>query len=169
MIQNSMDPNGVNSTGGSDFQRTMSPILSSNKIGSQDNFAMSYPKNNMDASDALSGYMNNNNNNVKMDDESLMMSQHLANSKTDLLQDAQFSSPYNGISNAQNLSTKDQTNKTPNNQCKDNYETTFDLDGNVETKSICSAKSGGSGHDNRYDIFFDFFLLMCKYVSLLSF
>ncbi|XP_045486498.1 afadin isoform X2 [Pieris rapae] len=32
---------------------------------------------------------------------------------------------------------------------KDNYETTFDLDGNVETKSICSAKSGGSGHENR--------------------
>ncbi|VVC92346.1 unnamed protein product [Leptidea sinapis] len=36
-----------------------------------------------------------------------------------------------------------------NSHYKDNYETTFDLDGNVETKSICSAKSGGSGHDNR--------------------
>lgn len=40
------------------------------------------------------------------------------------------------------------------NNYKDNYETTFDLEGNVETKSICSAKSGGSGHENRWRILY---------------
>lgn len=43
----------------------------------------------------------------------------------------------------------EQVSKNNSSQYKDNYETTFDLDGNVETKSICSAKSGGSGHENR--------------------
>lgn len=152
-----MDPAGINSTAGSDFQRAMSPILSSNKMGSQDNFGMAYNKNSIDTADALSGYINNNNNNVKMEDESLIMSQHLANSKSDLLQDSQFNLPYNGINSVQNsTSNKEQPGKMSNNQCKDNYETTFDLDGNVETKSICSAKSGGSGHDNNRYIFIFF-------------
>ncbi|KAJ2939621.1 hypothetical protein O0L34_g14338 [Tuta absoluta] len=82
-----------------------------------------------------------NNNTLKLDNESLMMSQHLNDSKDDYLRDEQSGSVYND---------QDQSaNRTANSQYKDNYETTFDLEGNVETKSICSAKSGGSGHDNR--------------------
>lgn len=138
-MQNS-EPSGINSTTTSDLQRAMSPI-GSNKISSQDIF--SYGKNHIDSvSDSISGY-HNNNNNSKMDSESLALSQHLTNSKADLLQDNNFSSPYN------DSVAKEQQSKANGGQFKDNYETTFDLDGNVETKSICSAKSGGSGHENR--------------------
>ncbi|XP_039748543.1 afadin isoform X2 [Pararge aegeria] len=84
-----------------------------------------------------------NNNTLKLDNESLMMSQHLNDSKDDYIRDEHSGSVYN----EQDHSTPG--NRVPSTQYKDNYETTFDLDGNVETKSICSAKSGGSGHDNR--------------------
>lgn len=83
-----------------------------------------------------------NNNTLKLDNESLMMSQHLSDSKDEYMRDELEQSapaPY-----------------------KDNYETTFDLDGNVETKSICSAKSGGSGQDNRYVfILYIYFCFFC--------
>lgn len=87
-----------------------------------------------------------NNNTLKLDNESLMMSQHLNESKDDYIRDMR--DEHSGsVYNDQDQST---INRTANSQYKDNYETTFDLEGNVETKSICSAKSGGSGHDNRY-------------------
>ncbi|CAG9115576.1 unnamed protein product [Plutella xylostella] len=78
-----------------------------------------------------------NNNTLKLDNESLMMSQHLE-TKDEYIRDD------NGYNDQDQNSPASRTNNY-----KDNYETTFDLDGNVETKSICSAKSGGSGHDNR--------------------
>ncbi|CAH0727900.1 unnamed protein product, partial [Brenthis ino] len=84
-----------------------------------------------------------NNNTLKLDNESLMMSQHLNDSKDDYIRDEHSSSVYNEQDQSASV------NRTHNAQYKDNYETTFDLDGNVETKSICSAKSGGSGQDNR--------------------
>ncbi|XP_023941942.2 afadin isoform X3 [Bicyclus anynana] len=82
-----------------------------------------------------------NNNTLKLDNESLMMSQHLNDSKGDYIRDEHSGSVYEQEHSA--------PGRGPSAQYKDNYETTFDLDGNVETKSICSAKSGGSGHDNR--------------------
>lgn len=78
-----------------------------------------------DANDTLTPY---NNNTLKLDNDSVLS--HA--SKDDYLRDDH--APH----------------RNNNSNYKDNYETTFDLDGNVETKSICSAKSGGSGHDNRY-------------------
>lgn len=81
-----------------------------------------------------------NNNTLKLDNESLMMSQQL-DSKDELARDEHSESIYDQSAPG---------NRTASSHYKDNYETTFDLDGNVETKSICSAKSGGSGHDNRY-------------------
>lgn len=97
-----------------------------------------------DANDTIPPY--NNNNTLKLDNESLIMSQHLNDTKDDYVKDEHSSSVYNDQDQSSNV------NRTSNSaqQYKDNYETTFDLDGNVETKSICSAKSGGSGHDNRY-------------------
>lgn len=80
-----------------------------------------------------------NNNTLKLDNESLMMS-HLAESKDEDTRDEH--SAY--------TDQEQSANRTAGSHYKDNYETTFDLEGNVETKSICSAKSGGSGHDNRY-------------------
>lgn len=85
-----------------------------------------------------------NNNTLKLDNESLMMSQQVIGAD-DYIGDDHAGSVYNDQENAT-------PNRTANSQYKDNYETTFDLDGNVETKSICSAKSGGSGHDNRYSL-----------------
>lgn len=91
-----------------------------------------------------------NNNTLKLDNESLAMS-HLTDSKDDNTRDEH--STYN---------EQDQSaNRTANSHYKDNYETTFDLEGNVETKSICSAKSGGSGHDIRY---FDELTLWNKFI-----
>ncbi|KAL0840571.1 hypothetical protein ABMA28_015785 [Loxostege sticticalis] len=84
-----------------------------------------------------------NNNTLKLDNESLMMSQQVIGAGEDYAPDEHTGSVYND--QEQNATP----NRTANSQYKDNYETTFDLDGNVETKSICSAKSGGSGHDNR--------------------
>lgn len=80
-----------------------------------------------------------NNNTLKLDNESLVMS-HL-DSKEEHPRDEHPDSVYEQGAPG---------NRTASSHYKDNYETTFDLDGNVETKSICSAKSGGSGHDNRY-------------------
>lgn len=80
-----------------------------------------------------------NNNTLKLDNESLMMS-HMDSKEDNTREDHSTS----------NYEQDQSTNRTANSNYKDNYETTFDLDGNVETKSICSAKSGGSGHDNRY-------------------
>ncbi|KAI8428650.1 hypothetical protein MSG28_007380 [Choristoneura fumiferana] len=77
-----------------------------------------------DANDTLTPY---NNNTLKLDNDSVLS--HA--SRDDYLRDDHAS------------------HRNNNSNYKDNYETTFDLDGNVETKSICSAKSGGSGHDNR--------------------
>lgn len=96
-----------------------------------------------DANDTIPPY---NNNTLKLDNESLIMSQHLNDTKDDYGKDDHTGSVYNDQDQSSNV------NRTSNSvqQYKDNYETTFDLDGNVETKSICSAKSGGSGHDNRY-------------------
>ncbi|XP_041976702.1 uncharacterized protein LOC121731364 [Aricia agestis] len=64
--------------------------------------------------------------------------------------------PYNNntlkLDNESLLSPND-TNEDDNKRSfKDNYETTFDIDGNVETKSTCSTRSGGSGNDNRGNI-----------------
>ncbi|XP_047986370.1 uncharacterized protein LOC125226430 [Leguminivora glycinivorella] len=87
-----------------------------------------------DANDTLTPY---NNNTLKLDNDSVVS--HLNDSKEDYLRDDHTPSIYD----------QDSQSRTNNSQYKDNYETTFDLDGNVETKSICSAKSGGSGHDNR--------------------
>lgn len=118
-----LDPN-ANSE---DYTRAMSPV-------SQDAYAYN-------ANDTVTPY---NNNTLKLDNESLMMSQHLNESKDDYIRDVR--DEHSGsVYNDQDQSV----NRTVNSQYKDNYETTFDLDGNVETKSICSAKSGGSGHDNR--------------------
>ncbi|XP_045765016.1 afadin isoform X5 [Maniola jurtina] len=69
-----------------------------------------------------------NNNTLKLDDDSLAMSPRLHDERDDPAAPGA---------------------RVPAAHYRDNYETTFDLDGNVETKSICSAKSGGSGHDNR--------------------
>ncbi|XP_063621127.1 afadin isoform X2 [Cydia splendana] len=88
-----------------------------------------------DANDTLTPY---NNNTLKLDNDSVVS--HLNDSKEDYLRDDHTPSIYD---------QDHSQNRTNNSQYKDNYETTFDLDGNVETKSICSAKSGGSGHDNR--------------------
>ncbi|CAG4937007.1 unnamed protein product [Colias eurytheme] len=74
-----------------------------------------------------------NNNTLKLDNESLVAS----DSKDEYVRD-EHSNVY-----------AEQDQSRTHSQYKDNYETTFDLDGNVETKSICSAKSGGSGHENR--------------------
>ncbi|XP_072940435.1 uncharacterized protein cno isoform X4 [Epargyreus clarus] len=109
-----------------DYPRTISPV-------SHDTYGYN-------ANDTIPPY---NNNTLKLDNESLMMSQHLNDSKDDYIRDEHSGSVYND---------QDQSatgNRIANSQYKDNYETTFDLDGNVETKSICSAKSGGSGHDSR--------------------
>lgn len=101
-----------------------------------------------DANDTIPPY---NNNTLKLDNESLIMSQHLNDTKDDYVKDDHTSSVYNDQDQSSNV------NRTSNSvqQYKDNYETTFDLDGNVETKSICSAKSGGSGHDTRYLVIID--------------
>nr|XP_032511319.1 uncharacterized protein LOC116765828 isoform X2 [Danaus plexippus plexippus] len=92
-----------------------------------------------DANANLDGLSNDtypyNNNTLKNDNDSLLMT-HLDNK--DEYGNEQTGSLYN-----------QDTNRGSNTHYKDNYETTFDLDGNVETKSICSAKSGGSGHDTR--------------------
>lgn len=79
-----------------------------------------------------------NNNTLKLDNESLVMSQHMADPKDEYTRDERAGSVY-----------EQEQARAPGSHYKDNYETTFDLEGNVETKSICSAKSGGSGHDNR--------------------
>lgn len=102
-----------------------------------------------------------NNNTLKLDNESLMMSQQVIGSGDDYPPDEQSGSVYND--QEQNVTP----NRTANSQYKDNYETTFDLDGNVETKSICSAKSGGSGHDNRYSM--HIFVKLCKLVLCCAF
>ncbi|XP_053603121.1 afadin isoform X2 [Plodia interpunctella] len=107
----------ANTTNDTDYNRTMSPV-------SHDAY---YNQNDTPY----------NNNTLKLDNESLMMSQHLNDTKDDYREEQ---SMYNEQEQAQN--------RTTGSQYKDNYETTFDLEGNVETKSICSAKSGGSGHDN---------------------
>lgn len=107
-----------------------------------------------------------NNNTLKLDNESLMMSQHLNDSKDDYIRDEHSSSVYNEQDQSASV------NRTHNAQYKDNYETTFDLDGNVETKSICSAKSGGSGQDNRYgflNIFFLYINVLFYYVVFVIF
>lgn len=118
-----LDPNA----NAEDYPRAMSPV-------SHDTYTYN-------ANDTVAPY---NNNTLKLDNESLMMSQHLNDSKDDYIRDIR--DEHSGsVYNDQEQSV----NRTANSQYKDNYETTFDLDGNVETKSICSAKSGGSGHDNR--------------------
>lgn len=122
-----LDNNANNTTHEADYMRTMSPV-------SHDTYYR-------DGNDTITPY---NNNTLKLDNESLMMSQQLSDSKDDYTKDEHSVSTYNDRDQSVN------TNRTINSQYKDNYETTFDLDGNVETKSICSAKSGGSGHDNRY-------------------
>ncbi|XP_050342445.1 afadin isoform X1 [Nymphalis io] len=125
----SHQPDGLDSNANvndADYPRTISPV-------SHDTYGYN-------ANDTITPY---NNNTLKLDNESLMMSQHLSDSKDDYIRDEHSGSVYN---------EQDQSapaNRVPNSQYKDNYETTFDLEGNVETKSICSAKSGGSGHDNR--------------------
>nr|XP_026485857.1 afadin isoform X1 [Vanessa tameamea]XP_026485858.1 afadin isoform X1 [Vanessa tameamea]XP_026485859.1 afadin isoform X1 [Vanessa tameamea] len=125
----SHQPDGLDSNANvndADYPRTISPV-------SHDTYGYN-------ANDTVPPY---NNNTLKLDNESLMMSQHLSDSKDDYIRDEHAGSVYN---------EQDQSatgNRVPNAQYKDNYETTFDLEGNVETKSICSAKSGGSGHDNR--------------------
>ncbi|KAJ8732197.1 hypothetical protein PYW08_014927 [Mythimna loreyi] len=117
----------ANTTNDTEYQRTMSPV-SHDTYYRDGNDTMPY-----------------NNNTLKLDNESLIMSQHLNDTKDDYVKDDHTSSVYNDQDQSSNV------NRTSNSvqQYKDNYETTFDLDGNVETKSICSAKSGGSGHDNR--------------------
>lgn len=136
------DTTNTNTTNNTDYQRTMSPI-STGTISNQD--TCSYNYNNKDVADNMSPY---NNNTLKMENDSMMMSPHLNESKDDLVRDDQFSQEFGN-----DHDHRDQHNasmkRIPNSQLKDNYETTFDLDGNVETKSICSAKSGGSGHENR--------------------
>lgn len=120
----------ANVTNESEYPGTVSPV-------SHDAYAY------RDGNDTMSPY--NNNNTLKLDNESLMMSQHLSDSKDDYMRDEPSGSAYNDQDQSAGVSRT-------GSQYKDNYETTFDLDGNVETKSICSAKSGGSGHDNRYAI-----------------
>lgn len=123
------DPLDSNANTTEEYPRTMSPV-------SHDTYGY------RDANDTITPY---NNNTLKLDNESLMMSQHLNESKDDYIRDIR--DDHSGsVYNDQDQSA----NRTANSQYKDNYETTFDLEGNVETKSICSAKSGGSGHDNRY-------------------
>lgn len=102
-----------------------------------------------------------NNNTLKLDNESLMMSQQVIGAGEDYAPDEHTGSVYND--QEQNATP----NRTANSQYKDNYETTFDLDGNVETKSICSAKSGGSGHDNRYSL--HIFVKLCLFFLLCAF
>lgn len=107
-----------------------------------------YPRAGSPASHDTYGYNANdsaapyNNNTLKLDNESLMMSQHMADSKDEYMRDEHSGSVYEQEQGANAA-------RAPASHYKDNYETTFDLEGNVETKSICSAKSGGSGHDNR--------------------
>lgn len=131
MASHQPDPldSNANTTNDTEYQRTMSPV-------SHDTYYR-------DANDTIPPY---NNNTLKLDNESLIMSQHLNDTKDDYVKDDHSSSVYNDQDQSAGV------NRTSNSvqQYKDNYETTFDLDGNVETKSICSAKSGGSGHDNRY-------------------
>ncbi|XP_026729442.1 afadin isoform X4 [Trichoplusia ni] len=130
MASHQPDPldSNANTTNDTEYQRTMSPV-------SHDTYYR-------DANDTIPPY---NNNTLKLDNESLIMSQHLNDTKDDYVKDDHSSSVYNDQDQSAGV------NRTSNSvqQYKDNYETTFDLDGNVETKSICSAKSGGSGHDNR--------------------
>lgn len=117
----SQQPDALDNNANDEYHRTVSPV-------SNDHYYRD--------SNEITPY--NNNNTLKLDNESLMMSQHLTDSK-----DEHTGSIYNDHDQSTNA------NRTGNSQYKDNYETTFDLDGNVETKSICSAKSGGSGHENR--------------------
>ncbi|CAH2075120.1 unnamed protein product, partial [Iphiclides podalirius] len=119
----------ANATNETEYPGTVSPV-------SHDAYAY------RDGNDTMSPY---NNNTLKLDNESLMMSQHLNESKDDYMRDEPSGSAYNDQEQSAG------TSRTGS-QYKDNYETTFDLDGNVETKSICSAKSGGSGHDNRVSL-----------------
>ncbi|GBP92246.1 Afadin [Eumeta japonica] len=132
-----LSPDGLDLTNANttdtDYQRTMSPVSGTHHD------AYGYGR---DPADPTTPY---NNNTLKLDDESLMMSQHLSDSKEDYVRDEH--STYNEHETADQQSNT--AHRTSNTQYKDNYETTFDLDGNVETKSICSAKSGGSGQDNR--------------------
>lgn len=130
MSSHQPDPldSNANNTNDTEYQRTMSPV-------SHDTYYR-------DGNDTIPY----NNNTLKLDNESLIMSQHLSDSKDEYAKDDHSSSVYNDQDQSTNV------NRTANSQYKDNYETTFDLDGNVETKSICSAKSGGSGHENRYYI-----------------
>ncbi|CAB3243951.1 unnamed protein product [Arctia plantaginis] len=128
MSSHQPDPldSNANTTNDTEYQRTMSPV-------SHDTYYR-------DGNDTIPPY---NNNTLKLDNESLIMSQHLSDSKDEYAKDDHSSSVYNDQDQSASV------NRTANSQYKDNYETTFDLDGNVETKSICSAKSGGSGHENR--------------------
>lgn len=126
-----LDPNANTDT---EYQRTMSPV-------SHDTYYR-------DASDTIPPY---NNNTLKLDNESLIMSQHLNDTKDDYVKDDHTSAVYNEHEHSASANRTSSSGQ----QYKDNYETTFDLDGNVETKSICSAKSGGSGHDNRYLVIID--------------
>ncbi|XP_013177588.1 PREDICTED: afadin-like [Papilio xuthus] len=116
----------ANVTNDTEYPGTASPV-------SHDAFAY------RDGNDTMSPY---NNNTLKLDNESLMMSQHLSDSKDDYMRDEPSAA---GYADQEQSAAVSRTGS----HYKDNYETTFDLDGNVETKSICSAKSGGSGHDNR--------------------
>ncbi|XP_068630825.1 afadin isoform X2 [Battus philenor] len=116
----------ANVTNETEYPGTVSPV-------SHDAYAY------RDGNDTMSPY---NNNTLKFGNESLRMSQHLSDSKDDYMRDEPSGSAYNDQEESTGASRT-------GSQYKDNYETTFDLDGNVETKSICSAKSGGSGHDNR--------------------
>lgn len=87
-----------------------------------------------------------NNNTLKLDNEligKLKTEEDLNDTKDEFSIEGHGSSMYTEQDSSASLG------RLPGSQYKDNYETTFDLDGNVETKSICSAKSGGSGHDNR--------------------
>ncbi|CAH2992029.1 unnamed protein product [Chilo suppressalis] len=141
-----------------DYTRTMSPVSQDTYYRDGDNTSRSYADDNTRSYreddpnsrpyiDDQRSYRDDdptrpyNNNTLKLDNESLMMSQQVI--PTDEFNDEHPGSVYN--EQDQNATP----NRTANSQYKDNYETTFDLDGNVETKSICSAKSGGSGHENR--------------------
>jgi hypothetical protein len=142
-----LDPHGdPNANTTDDYTRTMSPV-SQDTYYRDDNTSRSYIDDNTRSyredrdDDPTRPY---NNNTLKLDNESLIMSQQNMPTGEDYIADEQTGSVYN--EHDQNATP----NRTVNSQYKDNYETTFDLDGNVETKSICSAKSGGSGHENRY-------------------
>lgn len=130
----------ANVTNDTEYPGTASPV-------SHDAFAY------RDGNDTMSPY---NNNTLKLDNESLMMSQHLSDSKDEYMRDEPSGAAYGDQEQSAAVSRT-------GSHYKDNYETTFDLDGNVETKSICSAKSGGSGHDNRYGIIFCLEFLALKF------